>query len=168
MAPRRYPRAATDERTIAMTAPRLRSSKVVDQPKVEVENVNVPGQVTRVDAAKYVAMRKALLKALPARGPGLTQNEMATAVLPYLPEAHFPGGAKAMWWVKCVQLDLEAKGLIVRVTQPRPLRWHRAGRAAVQKPGTPGATRRPGTASTAPSARKGTPRKATAPGTRPR
>jgi len=92
--------------------------------KVEVENVNHPGQVTRVDAAKYEAMRKALLKALPPSMPGLTQEEMGRAVLPHLPEDLFPGGAKAMWWAKCVQLDLEAKGLVSR-EPTRPLRWHR-------------------------------------------
>lgn len=151
-----------------MTVPKPHSSRAVDQPKVEVENVNVPGQVTRVDAAKYVAMRKALLKALPTRAPGLTQNEMALAVLAYLPEAHFPGGAKAMWWVKCVQLDLEAKGLIARVTQPRPLRWHRIRRTATQKPVASRAMERSGTTSTAPSARKGEPRKAAAAKARPR
>jgi len=145
-----------------MPVPKPRSSKAADQPKVEVENVNVPGQVTRVDAAKYAAMRKALLKALPTRAPGLTQNEMAIAVLAHLPEAHFPGGAKAMWWVKCVQLDLEAKGLIARVTQPRPLRWHRARRAATQQSATLSATERQGKTSTTPATRKGEPRKATA------
>ena len=31
-----------------------------------------------------------------------------------------------MWWVKTVQLDLEAKGLIVRRTDGSPTRWHRA------------------------------------------
>lgn len=34
-------------------------------------------------------------------------------------------GAKAMWWSKTVQLDLEAKGLLGR-EQSKPLRWHRA------------------------------------------
>jgi hypothetical protein len=36
-----------------------------------------------------------------------------------------PGGAKAGWWVKTVQLDLEAKGIVVR-DGGRPLRWSRA------------------------------------------
>ena len=35
------------------------------------------------------------------------------------------GGAKAGWWAKTVQLDLEAKGAIVR-EKTRPLRFHRA------------------------------------------
>jgi hypothetical protein len=92
--------------------------------RIVVENVNHPGQSTRVDAAKYAAMRSALLKALPARAPGLTQSEMLTAVLRYLPRELFPGGAKAGWWAKTVQLDLEAKRLVVREPS-KPLRWHR-------------------------------------------
>jgi hypothetical protein len=95
-----------------------------DPVRIVVENVNHPGQSTRVDAAKYAAMRSALLKALPARAPGLTQAEMLHAVLRHLPREHFPGGAKAGWWAKTVQLDLEAKGLLVREAS-RPLRWHR-------------------------------------------
>jgi hypothetical protein len=36
------------------------------------------------------------------------------------------GGAKAGWWSKAVQFDLEAKGVIAR--EPgKPLRWHRTG-----------------------------------------
>jgi hypothetical protein len=96
----------------------------VGQDRIVVENVNHPGLTQRVDAGKYAAMRSALLKALPARAPGLTQAEMVQAVLRFLPREHFPGGAKAGWWSKTVQLDLEAKGLVVR--EPgRPLRWHR-------------------------------------------
>ena len=93
--------------------------------KIEVENVNVPGQTTRVDAVKYRAAREALLRALPDEPPGLTQAEMIAATKRHLPEDQFPGGAKAGWWVKCVQLDLEAKGLVVRDRAAKPLRWRR-------------------------------------------
>lgn len=91
--------------------------------KVEVENVNVPGQATWVDAVTYRATRDALLRALPDALPGLTQAEMIGATKRHLPEDLFPGGAKAGWWVKCVQLDLEAKGLVVRERNAKPLRW---------------------------------------------
>jgi hypothetical protein len=95
--------------------------------RLTVENVNVPGYTTTVDAAKYQAMHRALVKVLPARPPGLTQAEMIGAVVPHLPRDLFPGGAKAGWWAKTVQLDQEAKGTIVRETG-RPLRWHRKAR----------------------------------------
>lgn len=93
---------------------------------VAVQNVNVPGQLANVNAEKYTAMRKALLAALPRRAPGLTQAEMVAAVVPRLPQHLWPGGAKATWWVKTVQLDLEAKGIVVRDTASRPWRWRRA------------------------------------------
>ena len=46
-------------------------------------------------------------------------------VTAHLPHELFPGGAKAGWWAKTVQLDLEAKGVIVR-EKTRPLRLHKA------------------------------------------
>lgn len=94
--------------------------------KVTVENINQPGHTNRVDATKYQAMRQAMLKALPVQAPGLTQGEMIEAVKRYLPADLFPGGAKAGWWAKSVQLDLEAKKVIVR-ENTKPLRWHRLG-----------------------------------------
>ncbi len=95
--------------------------------RVVVENVNVPSQTTRLDAGMYQAMRKAVLKVVPAKAPGLTESEMRAAVLPHLPPDLFPGGAKAGWWAKAVQLDLEAKQLLVREAT-KPLRWHRAAK----------------------------------------
>jgi hypothetical protein len=93
--------------------------------KVVVENINVPGRTTRVDAAMYNAMKDAMLKVLPAAAPGLNQSEVREAVKPHLPEELYPGGQKVGWWAKTVQLDLEAKGVIKR-EQSKPLRWHKA------------------------------------------
>lgn len=93
--------------------------------KVEVENVNTPGQTTRVDAAKYGAMKAAYLAVLPDTAPGLTAVEIKAALLPKLSEDLFPKGATAGWWLKSVQLDLEAKGLVGRAAT-KPLRWHKA------------------------------------------
>jgi hypothetical protein len=95
--------------------------------QVAIENVNHPGQLTMVEAGKYHAMRNALLEVLPLTAPGLTFDQMLEAAVPVLPERHFPGGAKAGWWCKAVQLDLEAKGLVARKS-PAPLRWHRVSR----------------------------------------
>ncbi len=92
--------------------------------RILVENVVSPGHTYTVDAGKYNAMKATLLKVLPRKAPGLTGAEMSKAVLAHLPEAEFPGGAKAGWWLKCVQLDLEAKGVVVREAV-KPLRWHR-------------------------------------------
>jgi hypothetical protein len=70
-------------------------------------------------------MRRALLKVLPPRAPGFTAAELSRAVLPHLSADLFPGGAKAGWWMKTVQLDLEAKGIVAR-EKTRSLRLHRS------------------------------------------
>lgn len=88
-----------------------------------VENVNQPGRTSPVNRAKYEAMRAALMAVLPATEPGLSQAEMTAAVKPHLPDDLFPGGQTAGWWVKAVQLDLEAKGVLAR--HGKPLRWRR-------------------------------------------
>ena len=92
--------------------------------KVTIQNVVSPGHVTRVDAGKYNAMRDAVLEVLPTAVPGLTVAELKAKVLPLLPEALFPGGEKAGWWLKAAQLDLEAKGVIAREAT-KPLRLHK-------------------------------------------
>ena len=98
--------------------------KAPAQPKIEVRNVNVPGYKANVDAAHYNAMKKAMLKVLPKKSPGLTQADLFAAVAPHLPEELFPGGAAAGWWAKCVQLDMEARNMLTR-EKTKPLRWHR-------------------------------------------
>jgi hypothetical protein len=72
----------------------------------------------------YEAMKQAFLQVLPPASPGLTADELREAVLPHLPEHLYPGGAKAGWYTKAVQLDLEAKGIIVR-EKTTPLRLHK-------------------------------------------
>jgi hypothetical protein len=93
--------------------------------RVLLENINHPGKTTSADAHMYEAMKRAILKVLPAKAPGLTVAELEDRVLAHLPQKLFPGGAKAGWWTKAVQLDLEAKGVIVR-TKTSPLRLHKS------------------------------------------
>lgn len=90
--------------------------------KIEVRNVNVPDQVTRVDAAKYRAMETAMMAVMDDAPPGQTAKEIVAAVKPHLPEDLFPGGATSGWWQKCVQLDLEARGVLAR-SDRSPLRF---------------------------------------------
>ncbi len=91
---------------------------------ITVENINLPGQTTRINAAKYWAMRAAFLRVLPDSAPGLTQKEIREGVIEHLPDSLFPGGKTAGWWAKTVQLDLEAKRLVLR-EEVKPLRWHK-------------------------------------------
>ena len=93
--------------------------------KITIESITSPGHVQRVDRAKYETMRNALLSVLPAKAPGMTVADAKTALLGRLPDTLFPGGATAGWWLKAVQLDLEAKGVIVRGTG-KPVRLLRA------------------------------------------
>lgn len=96
------------------------------QDKIVVENINVPGHTTRVDAAKYAAMKTAFLHILPDKSPGLTQKEIQQQVKAHLPEDLFPAGKTSGWWAKTVQLDLEAKGRVLR-EKTKPLRWYKLG-----------------------------------------
>jgi hypothetical protein len=93
--------------------------------KVEIRNANNPGWSGKVDAAKYEAMKDALLRVIPRGAPGLTQTEMRNKAVFHLPAHVFPNGEKAEWWSKCVQLDLEHRGELVREKTARPMRWHR-------------------------------------------
>lgn len=101
------------------------ASPAAGGPKAEIRNVNHPGQVKYVDAELYSAMRGALLRILPKTSPGLTEVDIRGKVLAHLPQDLFPGGAKAGWWTKAVQLDLEARDLVVQ-EKTKPLRWHTA------------------------------------------
>lgn len=102
-----------------------KAARTGEGPKVIVENVNVPGYTHAVDAAHYEAMKKALLQVLPREGPGLTQAEMWTKLAAVADPKLFPDRGKVGWWMKSVQLDLEAKRVIVRDKASKPLRWRR-------------------------------------------
>lgn len=92
--------------------------------KVEVENINTPGRTSNVNATKYHEMRSVFLKILPMSSPGSTQKDIQTQVKHHLSEKIFPEGKTSGWWAKIVQLDLEAKGMVVREST-KPLRWHK-------------------------------------------
>ncbi len=85
---------------------------------IEVENITSPGSTYRVDARKYAAMKETMLAVLPDAAPGMAVPDIKAAVLPRLPDELFPGGSTAGWWIKCVQLDLEAKGALKRSVKP--------------------------------------------------
>ncbi|MDQ8756837.1 hypothetical protein RCO27_11425 [Sphingosinicella sp. LHD-64] len=92
--------------------------------KITVRNPNHPGKTEQVDAGKYRAMEAAMLAVIPVEAPGLTVAALKGPVVARLPESLFPGGATAGWWLKLVQLDLEARGEIRR-SAGSPLRLHR-------------------------------------------
>jgi hypothetical protein len=91
--------------------------------QIEIENVGQPGKTYRVDAAKFTEMRRAVLAALPDAPPGMTPALLIETVKPMLDAALFPGGETAGWWVKAVQLDLEAKKIIARAAKAPVRLW---------------------------------------------
>ena len=91
--------------------------------KITVQNVGQPGKTYQVDAVKYLSVKAAMLAILPPDAPGLTVAEVIEAVKPHLPQDLFPGGQTAGWWVKSVQLDLEAKGVIRRALKSPVRLW---------------------------------------------
>jgi hypothetical protein len=92
--------------------------------KIQIENVLQPGKTYSADPAKYEAMKKAVLAVLPKASPGLTVAEVQDRLLAHLPQDLFPGGAKSGWWMKAVQLDLEAKD-IIRREKGSPIRLYK-------------------------------------------
>ncbi len=94
-----------------------------DADRITIESIT-SAHVQRVDRAKYMAMREALLGVLPTDAPGLTVSAATAALLKVLSDAHFPGGEKAGWWLKAVQLDLEKKG-VIRRADGAPVRLYR-------------------------------------------
>ena len=103
--------------------------------RIAIESATSPGHVRRVDRARYTAMCDALTAVLPAQPPGVTVADARAALLPRLPGDLFPGGDKAGWWLKAVQLDFEAKGTIGRAAG-KPVRlFRRRGRDRAPRSG---------------------------------
>ena len=118
-------RGFPDNPGAAAQAGRAGRSERVMMNKFQVKNVNHPGSVKLVDADMYKAMKRAYLAVLPASAPGLTILEIQERLIAHLPQDLYPDSAKAGWWAKTVQLDLEARAIIKRV-ETSPLRLHRA------------------------------------------
>jgi hypothetical protein len=91
--------------------------------QIEIENVGQPGKIYRVDATKFTEMKRAVLAVLPDAAPGMTPATLIETVKPLLDQTLFPGGDTAGWWVKSVQLDLEAKKLITRAPKAPVRLW---------------------------------------------
>jgi hypothetical protein len=91
--------------------------------RIEVQNVGRPGKTYREDAAKFMAMKAAVLAVLPRDVLGMSVPDLVAAVEPLLPPEHFLDGATAGRWVKLVQLDQETKGVIARAPKAPVRLW---------------------------------------------
>lgn len=90
---------------------------------IEVFNINKPGQSSFVRKDKYEEVKRVLRALMPDTSPGLTQDEMAILVIQNVSGTVFEDNTKAGWWMKTVQLDLEARQVMIR-EKTSPLRWH--------------------------------------------
>lgn len=93
-------------------------------PDETMEVLTREGRPWRVNRAKFEAMQAALMAVLPDTPPGMTVAEAKAALLPRLDAELFPGGEKAGWWIKAVQLDHEARGIVARA-EGSPVRLYR-------------------------------------------
>jgi hypothetical protein len=93
--------------------------------KVTALNANAPDSTTRIDADKYWAVRKAILKAVPYSDYGLPAKDLPREVKKRL-SGGIPGGGSIEHYTTIVRLDLEARGLIERVPGSRPQRFCQA------------------------------------------
>jgi hypothetical protein len=91
--------------------------------KIEVFNINIPGRSSYVQRDKYEEVKRVLKAYMPKRSPGLTQDELSSLVIEHVSEAVFDDRQKAGWWMKTVELDLEARQVVVR-EKTKPVRWH--------------------------------------------
>ncbi len=67
--------------------------------------------VLSLEARRYEAVREGLLKVIPRQAPGLTNAEARKALQSLLPGDLFRG-AEADMWMRCVEDDLEARGVL--------------------------------------------------------
>lgn len=88
--------------------------------KIEVENVNAPDHKVTLNAEKYGAMYAAMMAVIGAEP--MTYAAIKDGILPVLSEKYYPEGKTSGWWIKAVQLDLEAKGTIIG-HKTKPLSW---------------------------------------------
>ncbi len=103
-------------------------------PSIRAENVNHPGYSEPLNETKYKYIREAILASLDrfagSSNEGMRFTDLEQAVDSYIdeqaiPRSLFPKPGSVRWYTKSVQLDLEAKDLIERVPEKRPLRFRR-------------------------------------------
>ena len=81
-----------------------------------------PGkQGTRIDSAKYDAVRNAILEHVGHDQEGIRFGELVRAMKDTFKEG-LPGGGSVGWYTTTVKLDLEARGEIQRVVGESPQR----------------------------------------------
>lgn len=96
---------------------------------IQARNVNHPDHVENLKAEKYTVIREAMLAVL-TRDEWTSFTELEARVRDLLeekkvPKSLFPKPGSVRWYCKAVQLDLEARGDIVRQPKKSPLHLRR-------------------------------------------
>ena len=76
----------------------------------------------RIDRWKYEVLKRAILKVVPRKEPGLAFARLASAVTRHLTRAERAGLGSVAWYSISVKLDLEARGYLRRVPGVAPQR----------------------------------------------
>ena len=90
--------------------------------KVLMHNPNTGQPDRHIDADRYEAVRKAILKAVPRSGPGVIFTDLFKTVPTHLPNGKIPGGGAINWYTTVVKLHMEAQGELRRVPGSKPQR----------------------------------------------
>ena len=93
-----------------------------DDDRILALNPDPEKQGTNINREHYEAMKKALLAVIPKKGEGVVAKDLPALVASKLPETVFGPKDSVTWYTVTVKLDLEARGLIVRVPKARPQR----------------------------------------------
>jgi hypothetical protein len=112
--------------------------------RVQAQNVNHPGYTEPLNRTKYELIREVMLECLPTADErdGMLFNDLEAEVKVLLadrdlPAEMFPKAGSVRWYLKTVQLDLEARGEIERVPGVSPIRLLRTGETASVQPAAP-------------------------------
>lgn len=90
-------------------------------------NVHAERSSMLMDQERFEVVRGAILRVLPRHdSSGMTWAELAETIAPTLPDRLFRHIGTVRWYTRAVQIDLEARGVIERVPESRPLRLRRA------------------------------------------
>ncbi len=85
-----------------------------------------PGKAApRIARAKYVAIRDAILRAVPREHEGMPFRELPARVARLLPRPVKERLGSVTWYTVTVKLDLEARRILERVPGSRPQRIRR-------------------------------------------
>jgi hypothetical protein len=90
--------------------------------KVQLRHPDPGKSAPRIDRDVYDAFRRALLRAIPAKGDGVEFRALSRRVGELLPQRVRARIGSVGWYTTTVKLDLEARGDIRRVAGARPQR----------------------------------------------